>query len=113
MASSCKTVTCSSSSCCNSACIAAKTAYADMQCRQASDTCETATTCESKTSFKMRHYCEGVAQAKGALIHNDNLYVNLVDNNLDDPALGVGKEPATYAGAFDLQSLIAYMIANP
>ena len=53
----------------------------------------------------------GVAQAKGIVMHDGHLYVNLVDGNLADPALGVGA--GTYAGAFDLASLIAYVIANP
>lgn len=108
MTYSCKTTTCSgvNPDPCNAALCAAKASYA------AGSSCETSE-CTNKECFKMRKYECGVAQAKGALIYNGNLYVNLVDANLDDPALGAGRTPATYAGAFDLESLIQYLIANP
>ena len=49
-------------------------------------------------------------QAEGPVNHNGHIYVNLVDGNTIDPALGVGN--GSYAGAFNIVTLMNYLIAN-
>ena len=49
-------------------------------------------------------------QPEGPVSHNGHIYVNLVDGNTIDPALGVGN--GSYAGAFNIVTLLNYLIAN-
>ena len=69
-----------------------------------------ATKCSSKTSVRITKWCCNTPLDKGCVSHNGNLYVNLVDGNTIDPALGVAD--GTYVGAFDLCGLIDYLSSS-
>ena len=66
--------------------------------------------CDFNSNITIREWQCKMPQPLGCVSHDGHLYVNLVDGNLIDPALGAGN--GTYAGAFDICGLMNYIASN-